>query len=183
MNVIFAVDQIDLIRRAVINNIILSYGGKVLAGQYTMASTGERVTEVSYLLDSELFEKLVGERVLPVEGQESFLYVTSCNKQYATLRYADGRTEALGSLHSVTKEEAHASPAFTFDPLTNTYWVTKPGNPDKEAPADRDARELWAAIDAVLDTYVFIPLGGYPSQELADLAAVRDKQRPKWLDA
>ncbi len=66
-----------------------------------------------------------------IAEQESVLWVASGNKQEAHLEYlADGRIEPIGSMHSVCKEEAMQSEAWTHDPITGNYWVAKQGNND-----------------------------------------------------
>ena len=77
-----------------------------------------------------MFEERIRDTVFIAE-QESILWVASGNKQEAHLEYlADGRIEPIGSMHSVCKEEAMQSEAYTHDPITGNYWVAKQGNND-----------------------------------------------------
>lgn len=66
-----------------------------------------------------------------IEGQESILHVASGNKMEVHIEYlADGRTEGLGCMHSVCREEALQAEAYSHRPDLNRYWIAKPGNPD-----------------------------------------------------
>lgn len=81
-----------------------------------------------------------------VDEQESVLRVSECNKQYARLDYADFsnpvvdehnpvRSEGIGSLKSVSEEEAMQHAAWTYRPDLNIYWIAVEGNPDHTPPA------------------------------------------------
>ena len=159
------------------SNVMLARGidNKVLLGHYTYLN-GEEVDEYSFLISEEDFDRhREGFLAAYIYEQESFLYVTSCNKQYATLHFADPlkAPEACGCLKDVSAEEARKAPAYTYDPEYDRFFITV-ANSQSEAPAERDARELWAAIDAVLTTYGC-------GVSLNKLASARDKQKPKWL--
>jgi len=65
-----------------------------------------------------------------VDGEESFVEFSECNKRYADLVWKDGVRQGLGSLKSVTKEEAMKHDSWTYRPDMNTYWITVKGNPD-----------------------------------------------------
>jgi hypothetical protein len=114
-----------------------------------------------------------------IGDQESVLLVSGCNKQYAELLYlADGRREPLGSLTQVTREAAQQEDAWTYNPQTSQWFVCRHENPDREAPADKDARALWAAIDAVLESE---PYSGELDLAMSALRKVRGTMKPKWL--
>lgn len=86
--------------------------------------------ELSYVCHKEVFEEHIRDTAYIAE-QESVLWVASGNKQEAHLEYlADGRIEPIGSMHSVCREEAMQSEAWTHDPITGNYWVAKQGNND-----------------------------------------------------
>ena len=176
MNVLFALDDtLDAQHHAAVVDWIKFCGGKLFAGKYTH-DDGTVVREASYMLSEEDFDRMRGFSPRTVAGQESFLYITSCNKQYATLVYANGDRETLGSMHSVTQKEAMDSPAFSLDYATGNYFVCKQGNPDKESPEARNQRKLWAAVDTLLD-------GGFDDawDALRELEDVRAVMKPKWL--
>ena len=120
-------------------------------------------------------------------GQESILFVTECNKQYATLLFlADGRTEALGSLKSVSKAEALAQDAWSYNPRTGNYFIAAKGNPDTvlergvalpggrcQACADR-ALIAKLAIPGTPPAKAYAPAhGGYPAAGMPALEAFR----------
>jgi hypothetical protein len=85
-----------------------------------------------------------------IKGQESILHVASGNKMEAYLEYlADGRTEQLGCMHQVPREEALQSEAYTYRPDMNCYWVAKQGNPDGSY-AESVARYRMPATDEQL---------------------------------
>lgn len=66
-----------------------------------------------------------------VEDQECVLQVSECNKQYAQLWYLDDdKKESLGSLKSVSKQEAETQDGWTYRPDLNIYWIAVKGNPD-----------------------------------------------------
>lgn len=71
-----------------------------------------------------------------VGGQESVLRISECNKQYAQLLYQDGAEQSLGSLKSVSKEEALKHDAWTYRPDLDVYWIAVQGNPDTVPPQE-----------------------------------------------
>lgn len=85
--------------------------------------------EPSFLMRFDDFQEHVIGRGF-VENQESILRVSECNKQYAELVYADQSRESIGSLKSVSKDEAMKHDAWTYRPDLNIYWVAVQGNPD-----------------------------------------------------
>lgn len=183
MHVIFSVDeryQSNAIAGSMAHNWLLTMGAKPLLGAYTMRDTGRVVMERSYLLSEKLFEDAVRNSPL-VQEQESFLFVTECNKQYATLHFADGLTyKDLGCLKAVSQAEAIKADDWSYDPFFNRYFITVP-NSQSEAPAERDARELWDAIEDMLYSQAHGSINSCDNAA-AKLRAIRDKQKPKWID-
>ena len=84
--------------------------------------------EFSFIVLTEDFEKHIRHQFC--RNQESFLRISECNKQYARLDYADGRTAFLGSVRRVPEEVARSQDAWTYRPDTNEYWITVQGNPE-----------------------------------------------------
>lgn len=86
-----------------------------------------------------------------VEGQESFLEVTGCNKAYCTLHYQDGRpSEYLGSFCAVSERVARSYPAWTYDPLQNAWFIAAHYNPDHAShikPYGEQAKRDWYLDD------------------------------------
>lgn len=90
----------------------------------------EGVLEVSYICRSDDFDTHILNSGY-VSGQESFVRLSECNKQYAELEYQHtGVRKSLGSLKSVDKDTAMKETAWTYRPDLNTYWITVKGNPD-----------------------------------------------------
>jgi hypothetical protein len=115
--------------------------------------------------------------------QESFLLFSECNKQYAELFYPDASNSPtgqqrvpMGSMVCVSREEALRAEAWTYRPDTRNFYVCRKENPDRECMADRQQRELWAAIDGVLDNG---PMS--LASDLARLRAARASMKPRWL--
>ena len=149
---------------------------KMLSGSY------EGRGENAWLVNEDGFEAIWKEGW--VYNQESVLEVSSCNKQYATLRYLSGAsTEALGSLCEVSEEEALAQDSWTYDRGTDVYYVCKKENPDRESQSARDQRELWTAVSDVLLLWENFDSALYSDVDAAmdALASVAHKQKPKWI--
>jgi hypothetical protein len=89
----------------------------------------EGTLEKSYLCNRKDFEEIVVDWGW-VNNQHCVLGVTSCNKAYAQIEYISRYIEQVGCMHSVTKEEALSSPAYTYRPDLDLYWIAKVGNPD-----------------------------------------------------
>jgi hypothetical protein len=89
----------------------------------------EGATEKSYVCNRKDFNEIVVAWGW-VSNQKCVLGVTSCNKAYAQLEYANGDIEQFGCMHSVTEEEALSSTEYTYRPDLNCYWIAKTGNPD-----------------------------------------------------
>lgn len=85
-------------------------------------------TEYSYICHTKNMYEIVAAGF--IDGQESVMLVSECNKQYARLAYSDGRTEGIGSLKSVNAEEALKHEAWTYRPDMDVYWIAVDGNPD-----------------------------------------------------
>jgi len=63
--------------------------------------------------------------------------ITSCNKQYVTQYDNQGRTEYLGSVHSISEDEAMDCLVYILDPFSGEFWTFKEGNPNVPLPARR----------------------------------------------
>lgn len=61
---------------------------------------------------------------------KSRITVTSCNKAYSHLIYADGEVEALGSAHQIDADETAELRGWVYRPDMNAYWTFRKGNPD-----------------------------------------------------
>ena len=108
------------------------------------------VTEYSWLCHSEDFNRYV----LPagfVDGQESILRRSECNKMYTDLVYLKGGERVhLGCMKSVTEEVAKAEDNWTYRPDQDQYYIVVKGNNDHydidhdkpQAPLDYDAQAL-----------------------------------------
>lgn len=112
-------------------------------------------------------------------NRESWLVVSRCNKQYANLYFpATGHTEALGCMMDVTAERAAKERNWTYCPSREVYWITGPES-QHTSVAERQERELWAAIDRVVRAACDPAMN--TAQALAALKDVRLEQRPKHL--
>jgi hypothetical protein len=107
----------------------------------------EGTPEKSYICNRKDFNEIVVDWGW-VNNQHCVLGVTSCNKAYAQLEYINGcfdqsgDIEQIGCMHSVTKEEALSSSAYTYRPDLDLYWIAKTGNPDnsfRDSKARADA--------------------------------------------
>jgi hypothetical protein len=93
-------------------------GFKVLSGRYK----GE--DETSYIINKKnehLIQPLV-------EQQESVLELTETNKKgarHAVLKMTNGTIAMLGDFIAVPQGEAESAEAYTFDPITNQYFIAK----------------------------------------------------------
>ena len=65
-----------------------------------------------------------------VDKQDAIMQVSECNKQYAQLVWHTGERESIGSLKSVSKDEAWQQEGFTYRPDLDIYWIAVEGNPD-----------------------------------------------------
>jgi len=190
-HVIFATDG-DFVEQIAIKQIVEAAGGVSVVGKYTKMETLDAtvVFEQSYILNYAKFNELLWAGQLPMKNQESVLVVSECNKQYATLRFLEdgkfaGRPDKyLGCMKRVTEKEAKAQQAWTYKPTTGEWFIVV-DNSQSEAPAERDARELWAAIDGVLNGWAevedIVDVGGTMGPRVDALLAVRDKKKPRWL--
>ncbi len=188
-SIIFAIDKsANIMATALMHQL----GAKPLIGRYRMRLEDEEydtfVEEQSWLLPLDVFEdKVLGTDML--SEQESVLQVSGCNKQYAHLRMLDTyRTHDtgvvsmyLGCLKAVSEKAAREAGEWSYD-IMNDRWFITVTNSQSEAPAERDARELWAAVDAMVraveeDRWAAINTAANV------LTEIRDKQKPKWLDA
>lgn len=178
---IFALDSVPAVPHHMAVNLIKQHGGKEMVGKY-VGMDGIAVIEPSFILATETFNELRGAGVLPVEGQESFLIVSECNKQYAWLTYnhEERDNEYLGCLKAVSAQEAMEQDNWTHDPLHNRWFITTE-NSQSEAPHERDQRRLWAAIDDLLGA--MCDDNWEDTQEAAlRIRGLRDEMKPKWLD-
>lgn len=86
--------------------------------------------EPSFIASQDVFRLYVQEHGW-VDKQESFLFVTGCNKAYATLFYrAERRSVPLGSMQQVSEEVARSHDAWTWDFTYNNWYICADGNPD-----------------------------------------------------
>ncbi len=186
MHVIFAIDdcyQSTKHTKAFLDGLTerqIDY--KVMQGRYLMRNHGEYVEEMCFLISETDFDACSYYLYEYIKGQESVLYVTECNKQYATLHYRDYRRdpEHLGCFKDVGQVEAEANGEYTYDAATGRYFICVP-NGQSEAPAERDARELWAAIEAVLEQNGDEVSCDQYDRTMRRLQDVCDTQKPKWL--
>lgn len=100
-----------------VNNII------PLIGMYS------GVRERSFMMEREDFLNCVP--VTYYYNQESILWVTECNKQYATLEYSDGTAEGIGCIRCVSEAEALAADGWTYRPDLDKFYIAVDGNPDR----------------------------------------------------
>jgi len=183
-HVIFAVDtriHRDIVEAKKVSNwLIGTLGAKVLLGAYKMRGTGVAVTELSFLLPENVFDGYVNGTGI-VSKQESFLYVSECNKQYATLKFTDKSIpdEYLGCLKRVGRDEAMEKGEYSYDPITKQFFIVV-ANSQNEAPAERAARELWQAVDLTLNAIKYGSVSSLASAA-EKLTKIRDEQRPRWL--
>lgn len=179
---IFALDSVPAVSYHMTVNLIKQRGGKELVGKY-VSMDGIAVIEPSFILATETFQELRDAGVLPVEGQESFLIVSECNKQYAWLAFnhEERDNEYLGCLKAVSAGEAAEHESWTHDPALNLWFITTE-NSQSEAPYERDQRRLWAAIEQVLIHRRDEVLSDRYYSLLDGLAACADEMKPKWLD-
>lgn len=177
-HVIFALDEdTRALDRSAAVALIEGNGGKSLIGCYSHED-GRKITEPSYILHEDAFRRLNNGGLLPVGGQESFLKVSECNKQYAWLvwNHEERDNTYLGCLTCVSMEKAMEAPSWTFDPQLNRWFITT-DNSQAAAPHEEDQIELWAAIDRVL----LIAGKHTGDRALMQLRKCRDKMKPKWI--
>lgn len=86
------------------------------------------VTERSFIMHRDDFELIVDADWYA--GQEAILWVTECNKQYATLEFADGTKRMIGCMKHVSQAEALAQEGWTYRPDQDRYFTVVPGNND-----------------------------------------------------
>lgn len=154
--IIFALDSnVNIMAAALMYNL----GAKPIIGRYRYrkdASLDAYAQEQSWLLPLDLFEEHVLGTDM-IEDQESVLQVSGCNKQYAHLRFLkdgvySGLTEHLGCLKAVPQAEAISNGEWSYDIQMERYFIVVK-NSQSEAPAEREQRELWAAIDNFLSAH------------------------------
>lgn len=87
--------------------------------------------EPSFLIEKAKFDRIIRDSGF-VDGQESILIVSGCNKAYATLEFLDGVTpdESLGSMCNVSEDAAMTYDAWTFRPDINRWYICAHENPD-----------------------------------------------------
>ena len=119
---IFAADVYDQMARDYMRQAGVSF--KELRGVYTMQSTGERVDETSFIINT----KDLGKVSFLIEGQESILELGRArwdNTRSAALLFTNGSFLDLGLFHSVSEEYAKSQDNYTYDPSTDTYFVAE----------------------------------------------------------
>lgn len=88
---------------------------------------GKRVHEVAFYVDitktksKEIINYI--ESLCLEHNQESYLSLSPTRE--ASLVYRDGQARELGYLSVVSKNEALESEAFTYDPITKSYFICK----------------------------------------------------------
>ena len=150
--VIFSIDNQDSVFwRGVLAGLFRSARGNLVpcVGSYN----GE--TELSWLCLRSDFDAIVANTDL-IANQESIMAVSECNKQYARLEFLDGEREnvPLGSLKSVSREEAMKHASWTYRTDRGMYWISVKGNPDTVPPAngwlsDAQVKALHAANNLI----------------------------------
>lgn len=145
--VIFSIDnEHDPFWRGVLAGMFTAAQGKLVpcVGSYN----GE--TEHSWLCLRSDYDAIVAPTTM-MDNQESIMAISECNKQYARLEFLDGRENVgLGSLKSVSAEEAKRHSSWTYRPDIDVYWVSVKENPDTTPPAngwlsDQQIKALHAA--------------------------------------
>lgn len=179
--IIFALDSnVNIIAAALMHRL----GAKPIIGRYryrTDLNLDAFAQEQSWLLPLDLFEEHVLGTDM-IEDQESVLQVSGCNKQYAHLRFLSegnysGLTEHVGCLKAVPQAEAIDNEEWSYDIQQGRYFIAVK-NSQSEAPAERDQRELWAAIDNLVSAH---HRGAHLWPYIAELEKVQ-RLRPKHLD-
>tara|TARA_Y100000296_G_scaffold66371_1_gene78414 strand:+ start:40738 stop:41256 length:519 start_codon:yes stop_codon:yes gene_type:complete len=108
-------------------------GQKLVGSVFPCVGSYNGKQEWSFLMDQRDFL----EHALPFcSGQESILKISECNKQYATLAFRDGTEKGIGSLKSVSQEEALKHASWTYRPDLKLFWIAVNGNPDTIPPKD-----------------------------------------------
>ena len=127
MNTFFALDDgIPASLRIATDSLIRANGGRKCMGRYTHTD-GNVVYEDSYVMRSSAFEAI--RKHLPIDGQESIMNVGIF--RHAHLIFTDGRDKVyLGKLSSVTRHEAMAADAWTYD-VTYDEWLICKNEEDK----------------------------------------------------
>jgi len=76
--------------------------------------------------------------------------ITSCNKQYVTQYNHKGELEFLGSVCSITQDEAMGLDTYIVDPASGEFWTFDKRNPDRLVrPARGVVEELQDAFDEI----------------------------------
>lgn len=136
--VIFAIDfENNPLRMNVFKGYLayLTMRKRLTGNVLQMVGSYKGTLEHCFICNVEDFEECFRGTVY-IKGQESILHVASGNKMEARLEYlADGRIEALGSMHQVSKAEAMAEMSWMYRADMDAYWVARKGNPDILPPS------------------------------------------------
>jgi hypothetical protein len=119
--VIFSIDgQADPLKYTAF--VAMIHGDPRMKGNMIpMVGSWQGVTERSFIMLGIDFATCV----LPTwyENQEAVLWITECDKRYATLEFYDGRTEYAGRLRPVTAKEALTQEGWTYRPDQGQYYI------------------------------------------------------------
>jgi len=97
---------------------------KQVEGVYTVASTGERIVERSYIIPA--LHSVAVKELAKQTKQESILHLGGSADRPATLIYTKtGRRETLGSFVEVRKVDTLKASAYTYDATTHAYFMVK----------------------------------------------------------
>jgi len=91
----------------------LDISHKVLNGRY------QGIDEKSILVKMDQLDTV--QALCKQFNQESYLHLDK--DRVASLRFTEGRIEKIGNLEAVSKTKALKSDAYTFDPMSNTYFI------------------------------------------------------------
>lgn len=126
--VIFASDCADYYVQTLLKTYAIGY--KPLLGSYVMESTGEKIQENSYIINSRDLETIGGLGL--IDTQESLLLLSQGDfhaqgKRIATLQFMDNveHKQELGYFVPVKEEEALSCDYWTKDLTTGQYFITK----------------------------------------------------------
>lgn len=132
MYTLFTIDfENNPFRMNIFNNFIAEKRSEMQGNVVPLIGCYKGQRENSFICRTDDFNDFIRDTAF-MAGQESVIHVASGNKMESRLEYLDGTTpgENLGCMHSVCREEALASEAWTHNPLTGDYWIAKQGNPD-----------------------------------------------------
>ena len=94
----------------------------VLNGRYTH-DNGEAIEETSYLVEVSTDRQLAELVAIAQEHKQESILVLDDQNNAKLLYMSDYRTLDLGVFTNCTKDEAEASEAYSFNPITNEYYI------------------------------------------------------------